>query len=744
MAANADSPRPSNVAALFGDDTDSQPLWFKKDAFLDKDFDAEIYVTDLRRFVPLDTLRAELKSHLTGLQNELVELINRDYTDFVNLSTKLTDVDGAVLRMRMPLSELRNKLLAVRDSVAVSLDALQEGLKRRAETSAAREMLELLLDTSHVVSKVEKLLLELESASANGGAENGASSKASGALGRDGFGEGVGTEEARSRLLERIASEMNRLRFYVARAAELPFIQSMQKRISAASATLNSHLQACLEGGLQRRDTAVIYHCLRAYASIDNAAGAEEAFRAAIVTPFVAELVPGGQAKGAATLTDVYAGVRERIERDCKFLLEIVDQPNSGLHAFHFLANSVLREVHSAISKNRPGAFSPGKPDEFLVNYKASLYFLDILEGYCPTQAQLLKFRSQPAYADFVKQWNLPAYFSIRFQDIAESLDKVLIAPVAPLAHPSPVRGPDGRLSLALQPSAVLWDSLQRCWKDDIYIPTAADRFLRLTLQLVARYTTWLRKGCEARKTASSEGGGEWARVAQAEDFVLVRHDVEAVVQLVRGPFAASVASKMGTLPAEAVESVRQTVASSADGLEVQVPTVTEVVTEGLADKCVEVVKQLKGISAAYRMTNKQLPTKHSPYVTHILKSLKDLVNGEKGVYLSADARSEVVNVVIEKVTARFDEIARELVTSVRKAESAIKRLKQSGRGRGAGADTGASAISDTDKMVAQLFLDAQEYGRQLAHFGIKAAELESYRSLWQCAAPSDQQTISF
>lgn len=64
---------------------------------------------------------------------------------------------------------------------------------------------------------------------------------------------------------------------------------------------------------------------------------------------------------------------------------------------------------------------------------------------------------------------------------------------------------------------------------------------------------------------------------------------MEAVVRLVRGPFAASVASKMGTLPAEAVESVRQTVASSADGLEAQVPTVTEVVTEGLADKCVEV-----------------------------------------------------------------------------------------------------------------------------------------------------------
>lgn len=143
-----------SVAALFGDDLDSQPLWFKKDAFGEPNFDTEAYISDLRRFVPFDTLRAELRSHQAVLKHELVELINRDYTDFVNLSTKLVDVDGAVLRMRMPLNELRGKLLTVREIVNGSLVSLQDGLKRRAEASASREILELLLDTSHVVSKV--------------------------------------------------------------------------------------------------------------------------------------------------------------------------------------------------------------------------------------------------------------------------------------------------------------------------------------------------------------------------------------------------------------------------------------------------------------------------------------------------------------------------------------------------------------------------------------------------------------
>ncbi|KAF3436858.1 hypothetical protein FNV43_RR19611 [Rhamnella rubrinervis] len=45
-----------------------------------------------------DTLRSELQSHLASLNHELIELINRDYADFVNLSTKLVDVDDRAVQ----------------------------------------------------------------------------------------------------------------------------------------------------------------------------------------------------------------------------------------------------------------------------------------------------------------------------------------------------------------------------------------------------------------------------------------------------------------------------------------------------------------------------------------------------------------------------------------------------------------------------------------------------------------------
>lgn len=83
-----------------------------------------------------------------------MEVINEDYNDFVSLSTKLVNVDGAVLRMQKPLQEVGEKLLAVKASLQKELDSLGQGLVLRQETAAAKALLELMQDTAHSMSKV--------------------------------------------------------------------------------------------------------------------------------------------------------------------------------------------------------------------------------------------------------------------------------------------------------------------------------------------------------------------------------------------------------------------------------------------------------------------------------------------------------------------------------------------------------------------------------------------------------------
>ena len=57
--------------------------------------------------VPLEALSSELEAHLQVLRNRLVEVINEHYGDFVSLSSKLVNVDSAVIRMQKPLMEIK-------------------------------------------------------------------------------------------------------------------------------------------------------------------------------------------------------------------------------------------------------------------------------------------------------------------------------------------------------------------------------------------------------------------------------------------------------------------------------------------------------------------------------------------------------------------------------------------------------------------------------------------------------------
>ncbi|GAB4860459.1 Conserved oligomeric Golgi complex subunit 2 [Ancistrocladus abbreviatus] len=752
LAAAPPLPLQRSPTDLFGDPIDdSNPLWFKKDLFLSPNFDSESYISDLRTFVPFDTLRSQLHSHLSSLKHELVELINRDYNDFVNLSTKLVDVDSAIARMRAPLTDLREKIASFRGSVEASLVALQNGLRQRAEAANAREVLELLLDTFHVVSKVEKLIKELPSVPADWSNEDvNTSQKSHLSNGITQHAEnGSSMRETQSMLLERIASEMNRLKFYMAHAKDLPFVENMEKRIQSASLLLDSSLGHCFVDGLEHQDANVIYNCLRAYAAIDNTKSAEEIFRTKIVAPLIDKVIAHGSAELLAgvsgELQEDFLQIKQYIDRDCKFLLEISSTENSGLHVFDFLANSILKEVLIAIQRGKPGAFSPGRPTEFLRNYKSSLEFLAHLEGYCPSRFSVSKFRAEPIYIEFMKQWNLGVYFSLRFQEIAGALDSALASSSLTLVQSSS----NENQALTLKQSVTLLESLRSCWSEDVLVLSASDKFLRLALQLLSRYSHWLSSGINARKSghANANNGSEWAASAMPEDFIYIIHDINFLVAEVCGDYLQHVLQLLASCPIEVQDLVKQSILHSGKSLEDQAPPIMRSIIEALVEKSVEDLRQLKGITATYRMTNKPLPIRHSPYVSGVLRPLKTLLEGDRAAtYLAKETRDELLRGTAYEITGRYYEMASDLVNVARKTESSLQRIRQGAQRRaGASSDVSDHNVSDTDKICMQLFLDIQEYGRNLSVLGVEAAEIPAYCSLWQCVAPAEKQsTINF
>ena len=59
----------------------------------------------------LEALRDDLGVYLKILRSAMIDLINRDYADFVNLSTNLTGLDKLIDTLKEPLGQLREEVL---------------------------------------------------------------------------------------------------------------------------------------------------------------------------------------------------------------------------------------------------------------------------------------------------------------------------------------------------------------------------------------------------------------------------------------------------------------------------------------------------------------------------------------------------------------------------------------------------------------------------------------------------------
>ncbi len=739
------------------DDGGVPPPWLAPERFEDAAFVAEAYVDDLRRVVPLDDLGAELRRHADALRARLVEGVNADYGDFVDLSTRLVDVDGGAAAAAAPLRAARARVEAARGAAEAQAAALAAGLARRQAAAAARAQLELARDAALAVAKVEKLLEE--------GAGEGI---ADSALDADANGEAL---EARARLLDRLCAEASRLRFYRARGGELALVRALAPRAEAAEAALAAALDAALRAALRAQSPSALAALLRAYAALGRAGAAEAVVRAEVAAPAVARAAEAATAAAGgagappplpALLEALAAGLREELGG----FLAAAAVPGDGPQPFDFLGRAALPEAAAAAAAAAPGAASAGDPAAFQANYRAAARFLEALEGMAATAAQVERLRAAPAAAELLCRWNLAAYFALRFREVAGALEAALGAGgLVPAAADGAAGGAEEEAALPPPPelryvaSAAAWAAWRRCVAPDVFLPPLADRFLRLALQAAARYATWvtegLRRGAAGAGTAAvaegDEGGAAadaagadaaaapWAADATAEQLAALWADCGALARALEARFAPAFAAAAGAAAADgaAAEAVAAALADAGAALGAAGEAALAAAAAGLADRCCEALKQLRGIVATFRMTARAAPTRPSHYVASVLAPLLAFLEAA-GLEAGGAPRAALARAVVAGVAARFAALAEETLESVRRTESSLRRLKT--RKAGGGEEEGGAPAAGADALIAaQLFLDAQEFGRRCGAAGVAPAELEPFRALWRAVAPPER-----
>ncbi|XP_067278091.1 conserved oligomeric Golgi complex subunit 2 [Pseudorasbora parva] len=702
-------------------------LCFDKDEFMKDDFDVDKFVADCRKRVQLEEMREDLEQYYRLLKTAMVELINKDYADFVNLSTNLVGMDKALNQLSVPLGQLREEVLSLRSAVNEVIEAIDNQLSKQDDIQKKKLCVLRLIQVVRSVEKIEKILHQ--------NTKDTTSLETSSPL-------------LAGQILERIATEFNQLQFHAVQSKGMPLLDKVRPRIAGITAMLQQSLEGLLIQGLQTSNVDIVRHCLRTYATIDKTRDAEALVGQVLVKPYMDEVIVEQFVKSNPNgLKMIYAKLLEFVPYHCRLLREVTGGAISSDKAdivpgYDFLVNSVWPEIIRGVEERISSLFNPGNPDAFYEKYTISMDFVRKFERQCGSQASVKRLRAHPCYQSFHSKWNLPVYFQLRFKEIAGSLENA----IADGLEASPAGG-----SYHLQVTEVLWSCVCRCWADQVYLPPLAHRFWKLTLQLISRYGTFLTEvltktsppetskdsvrplpssasSTSSRTSQDADSESSGPTVLSTKQLVFIAADVDKlhgqipdISEMIRAKLE-SIGFKNFTVVSEALQDSRASLYSC-------VPTLNSRMTQHLTERSTRFLKSASEVPRLYRRTNKEVPTRASAYMDNALRPLHQLVTDSKNVVKDSIIQ-EWLRVTLSDCTHRYFETISDVLSSVRKMEESLKRLKQA-RKTATTSNIGHNAgPSDDSKIRLQLALDVEYLGEQIQKMGLQPSDITMFSSL--------------
>ncbi|XP_060048011.1 conserved oligomeric Golgi complex subunit 2 isoform X2 [Erinaceus europaeus] len=697
--------------------------------------------------VQLEELRDDLELYYKLLKTAMVELINKDYADFVNLSTNLVGMDKAISQLSVPLGQLREEVLSLRSSVSEGIQAVDEQMSKQEDIRKKKMSVLRLIQVIRSVEKIEKIL-------------NSQSSKE------------ISTLEENSplltgQILERIATEFNQLQFHAVQSKGMPLLDKVRPRIAGITAMLQQSLESLLLQGLQTSNVDIIRHCLRTYATIDKTRDAEALVGQILVKPYIDEVI-GEQIVESHPdgLQIMYEKLLEFLPHHCCLLQEVTGGAISSekcntVPGYDFLVNSVWPEIVRGLEEKLPSLFNPGNPDVFHEKYTISMNFVRTFERQCGSQASVKRLRSHPAYHSFNNKWNLPVYFQIRFREIAGSLEAALTDALED--------APAGSL-FCLLASHRTWSSMQRCWSDEMFLPLLVHRLWRLTLQILARYSVFVNELLlrpisnettkETKKSlvtvskdlsisqGSSEDQGSCPSETKAIVYISSTQLVYVVADLDKlqdqlPELLEIVKPKLEIIGFKNFSSISAALQDSQMSLSACIPFLSERIIKNLSESCFSCLKSALEVPRLYRRTNKEVPTVASSYVDCALKPFYWLQSGQKDKLKQAIVQQWLEGALSES-THRYYETVSDVLNSVKKMEESLKRLKQARKNTSANTvGSSGSGMSDDDKIRLQLALDVEYLGAQIQKMGLQTKDIRSFPALRELVVAARNQATA-
>lgn len=673
--------------------------------FLRADFTVDkFFIEQSVKETPLDCLRDDLGIYLKVLRSSMIELINQDYADFVNLSTNLVGLDKGIIAIQEPLDAFYQEIQAVNSDINNSLDMVRSRLSRQLVLREDKAALTSLRETSQALTKIERLV-----------------------------GGEINIDSA-----ERLATEINQLQFAVWRLEKSALVQEVYKpRLDSVCDQLHDWLDTELLQEVRVNGSNLSRVC-RLYTSIGRVEGAERVVREGLVRSQVQAVVEDG-----GELDTICASLLRILPEQLGGLLRLTTD-NRGLvggsiQGFDFLSNSYWPEVAEQFQRNLGHIHAAGNPDEFYKNYTITQEFLTSLEEYCTSEEALEKLRNNPDYSKFQSAWNLPLYFQIRFQEIARPFEETL----------SRLEESESSESPKLQATVMALRAVDACFSSSSFLRPLASRFLKLAIQVVARYKVWAEtcltefnspepilqeenimtrsvtsrdlakedKGKSIKKSVSALQLSELATapkkpIITVSQLILLFSDLQLIISALPTSITAKLKSLLPDLQCSEVDTV---VGDSITQLQLILPSLSSSLVSHITVTPLKLLKGVLEIPRMYRRTNRETPSRPCPYVTSSVDSLVSFLSTHSTSCPPSTLSSWLTKAGITLLDSYVIQVT-DVLSNVAKMEESLRKLKKV-RDRQETKEV-KPGLSDDDKIRLQLYLDVHFLLKKLEEMG--------------------------
>ncbi|CAF0878878.1 unnamed protein product [Brachionus calyciflorus] len=638
-------------------------LCFPKDVFYANTFDVDAFVSHYKKEHSLERLRDDLTIFLKVLEMSMSDLINKDYPDFVNLSTNLVDLDKAINELRVPLETNKLDVESVRNSIDNEIGLIMSKLNEKLQIEKRRIVLKLLINWQRSLKVTNEMI------------GNNSSQKISGDH------------------VQRIAFEFCQLKNSLSICAREDKSTSLTQDIDKLSCVLENIMKDLFIDCLKNAETPYssehkqqFKHVLKSYSLLGKEKIAEDLYTEHTLKPFMEQFI---NEDFLQTNIQKLNGVYEKI-------LEFID-----LNAEFF---SITNQINGKTNEEKTN-------DESLKTLNNGFDLL--INSIC---SQSYKF--------FVKKWPIQVYFQIRFQEIVSKFELDLIDYTKEVLEDG--ENILLNVSDCLIKSIEFIWSEQKCFLKCL-IPNFWRLNLQLINRYNNFFTSLIKPKIDSLGPTVDQENLNTLSNDLNFNFNLLNDIYELynfkLPNIFDGLIAPIFRNSSNNLSIQNLKDAFYTSIQTFNNLE---NFTIELISRVNIEKCLIYLKMSNDIPRIYRRTNRDVPKLPSGYISQtidLIALFKTTFSSEDKTMRQKEMVKKCIHNIIDSICLSYQSISSDLLESVKKMEDSLKRLqrvKQKNKSS-ANLNNPIGSVSDDDKIRIQLYLDIIEFGKLLdMNFGYK------------------------